>query len=1251
MRRICWSGWLIGVALAALELGCGSDSSVCDNDALVAGCTVGKCRISSNGRPLPSGGVATVAEIPVPSDIDGDALGKTVCQVTFPTGTDESIDVALQFSFGAGLPNDAVLFEEAYAGAAVKLGSTTSNSGTVSGNIHTSGIYGLTREPAPWSIDQVFGGDFTNVVDQSTLLHSVANNATTSAIFDGKHLLIGNGNRVLVFDSLTPSASTLPSLVIGQPDMNTTLTQTTGALLSGPVQGMWSDGTRLAISQGNRILVWQTFPSTSLQPADFVLGQPDFISNAANIGGISAATLASPSQIDSDGTHFIVADTLNQRLLLWQSFPSTSMQPADVAIGQPNFVSNVAFNGSTPLYLPYGAMLSPNGTYASSFGGPFSFVGQVSATNPTSQVVFNWQYDLKTAGTQVQRSTFAHVTPSGGIAERDSGLMRVNITRAAPSSTATADYQLGQPDPTRSIGLTWADATYVDSGRVNASAFNNYVQLGVGTDSLLVPDAHRALIWEHFPTYNYEPATYVVGQPGFATNELGDFRAVGSTTMAVPTDVSINGGVVAIADKGNNRILLFKSAQFATSGPGAYAALGQKDFASYTSNTDMRTPSLATLSGPEGVCLDGTHTVVADTENHRVLIWNSVPGASGVAADFVLGQNDGTGTRPNRGRGDSNPVDGYSDAAIDGFFYPTGVACDGTHLAVSDRINNRVLVWNTFPTSGAQAPDRVLGQTSPTALLANRGNGWSTTVPDGFDMPTGIAFEGTSLWVADTENNRLVRWDDVFGTPTPGRFLGQPDGSTVTNPNYLINDFTYTGNPATTLPQTTANSVIRPRSVLVSSGKLFVSELDSNRVHAIDEASGNSIALLGQTTNVAAGPHTNGVSAGTLGDPGGLATDGINLIVADAQAHRVLGFSLAGLTTGEPASFVVGQSTFASSGFNATSLAAAGVLSQPRGLAAVDGNVYVADSANNRVLLMDPTQVPWTVVRVYGQPDDKLALPNSGGTPSASTLVAPRGVYADTSHVVIADTGNHRVLLFDLTAAAASVVVGQASMTSATPSAATMQLPNGICSDGTKLVVVDTSNHRALLWNTFPTSNGQAADVVIGQLDASSVLPNGGSQGAASSSTLSYPGACLFQDDVLYIADTGNNRVLVFYTVPNTNGSPADDVLGQPDFTSRSPATTFDDLTRMAGPSGLSSDSANLYVADRDVGRVLVYRRDGGNHFTLLHTELGGTTVSPLHATSGVTSAKTPYFTSQLYVSDTNASRVPRVVSVSRLLE
>jgi hypothetical protein len=343
-------------------------------------------------------------------------------------------------------------------------------------------------------------------------------------------------------------------------------------------------------------------------------------------------------------------------------------------------------------------------------------------------------------------------------------------------------------------------------------------------------------------------------------------------------------------------------------------------------------------------------------------------------------------------------------------------------------------------------------------------------------------------------------------------------------------------------------------------------------------------------------------------------------------------------------------------GFNQSSTAASGATSQPRGVDLANGKLYIADSNHHRVLVFQTlVKAGAQPLQVYGQPDATLALPNSGGAPSASTLASPQGVFADKTHLIVADTANHRVLIYDpnATSIAATLVLGQASFTTNTAngggaSATTMQAPTAAYSDGTSLWVSDTGNHRVLVWMVFPTSNGQPADLVIGQTSFSSVLPNQGNSGASAYS-LTFPGGITIIGGALYIADTGNNRVLSFTSAPTSSGASADGILGQTDLMGRTAAVTSDDLTHLAGPVALTQDGENLYVVDRDLGRVVVYAigtTKSGQPASFTIGALGGLSLAGPQA---IAVERTPFFTSRLYVGDTGHNQVAIVQSVSRL--
>ena len=144
------------------------------------------------------------------------------------------------------------------------------------------------------------------------------------------------------------------------------------------------------------------------------------------------------------------------------------------------------------------------------------------------------------------------------------------------------------------------------------------------------------------------------------------------------------------------------------------------------------------LNSPTAVFLLPNMLLVADTGNHRVLIYTSVPTSSYPTPSVVLGQSDGY-------------VCQHRTAAANSLYNPQDVWTDGTVLAVADTGNNRVMLWNTFPTVSNQSADAVLGQASLAASTAPSPPGSNT-----LNQPAGLVSDGTTLFVADTGNNRVL---------------------------------------------------------------------------------------------------------------------------------------------------------------------------------------------------------------------------------------------------------------------------------------------------------------------------------------------------------------------------------------------------------------------------------------------------------------------------------------------------------------
>jgi hypothetical protein len=190
----------------------------------------------------------------------------------------------------------------------------------------------------------------------------------------------------------------------------------------------------------------------------------------------------------------------------------------------------------------------------------------------------------------------------------------------------------------------------------------------------------------------------------------------------------------------------------------------------------------------------------------------------------------------------------------------------------------------------------------------------------------------------------------------------------------------------------------------------------------------------------------------------------------------------------------------------------------------------------------------------------------------------------------------------------ADVVVGDPSFTTCSNTGTTQSsiiYPEGVAfsPDGNKLIVTDDVNHRVLIWNTIPTTNGQAADVVLGQTNFTT------STSGTTVANLSSPlGVFVSPNGKLIVADGSNNRVLIWNSIPTVNGIPADVVVGQPNFTT---GTLGNALNKMYAPWGVwVSPDGKLLVADQGNHRVLIFNTVPTSNGASANVVIGTTSVS-----------------------------------------
>lgn len=491
--------------------------------------------------------------------------------------------------------------------------------------------------------------------------------------------------------------------------------------------------------------------------------------------------------------------------------------------------------------------------------------------------------------------------------------------------------------------------------------------------------------------------------------------------------------------------------------------LGQPDESANVNAAYGQSSPQAALLIPNGD--GGSKVVVGDTNNHRILIWNTVPQSNSVP-NLVLGIPD------SRTLSGSGPYGGVTETSTSA---PWSLASTDTGLMVGDQLLNRLLTWTQFPgqtRSGAEPTPSLWGQTSSDLQSPNGGGRVSAlgvSSPKIFFEPAFSTYNAR-VFISDSDNNRILIFEN--GVPTTAN----------TAPTKILGQTSFTTN----VPGSTRTTLRSPRGIVANGNAVFVADWGNHRVIGVGygqwSGANASVAnfLVGQP-NFGGSQENRGQmmpSEQTLSYPESVAICQGMLFVADSGNNRVLRFN---------------SPTF---------------------------------------IPINPGTLPQEAATlVLGQADFTGRQANRNGAPTAATMSSPSDVRCDSQRLIVADTGNHRTLIWNDLAAltsgkGADVVLGQPDASSAVANMPApdkvlhFNNPTDVATDGKALALADTGNHRVLIWLTLPRSGTTPPDVVLGQ---STLQAN--QQSPASASTLASPSAVALDGGRLAVADTDNNRV------------------------------------------------------------------------------------------------------------------------------
>jgi DNA-binding beta-propeller fold protein YncE len=317
-------------------------------------------------------------------------------------------------------------------------------------------------------------------------------------------------------------------------------------------------------------------------------------------------------------------------------------------------------------------------------------------------------------------------------------------------------------------------------------------------------------------------------------------------------------------------------------------------------------------------------------------------------------------------------------------YFPGKVLADaaGNRLFIADSTHHRVVVTDL------QGNKKLVVGTGEPGYLDGPGERAQ------FNDPQGMALKGETVFVADRKNHLIRALDLKTGTVSTAAGTGKQAGGLRSRQR---------GGPAL---ETSLNS---PWDLLLVGERLYVAMAGHHQIWALD--------LARQQITPYAGDGMENIQDGSLAEaefaqPSGLTTDGKRLYVADSEASAVRAVPLPG--SGDAAvRTVVGASGRGLFRFgDADGPGDKARLQHALGVLYHDGKVYVADTYNSKLKVIDPASRTCAT----------FLAGDAGGWVNGPLFNEPAGLtYAD-GKLYVADTNAHRIRVVDLKTKAVSTL-------------------------------------------------------------------------------------------------------------------------------------------------------------------------------------------------------------------------------------
>ena len=535
--------------------------------------------------------------------------------------------------------------------------------------------------------------------------------------------------------------------------------------------GITTDGINLYVSDSGNNKIRMISPRAGFL-LDTMTANDAVVSTFAGSGSMGSkdgtgpvATFNSPNGITTDGTSLFVADGSNKIRRIDITSRAVSLLAGSGAYSSKDGIGNAA-----SFFRPQGISFVKNDSgsflFVSDIGShvvrkivvktgsvtTFAGTGTAGAANGTgANASFRVPMDIALSSD----GSFLIVADAGNNTIRQIELLSANVTTLAGSGTVgfanNADALLATFSQPNGITTVGADVFVSDtgnglirkiSGGVVSLFAGNVSSTGtvknIGTSATF--NFPYGITSDGVNLYITESGANMIRKIEILTGKVtvlagssyagsGDATGI-SASFNHPMGITTDGSYLYVADAASNKIRQIElSSGIVTTIAGSGA---------YGSNDASSNGTAASFSQPLGITTDGTYLYVADTGCNKIRrIVIATGSVSTIAGSGAVGATDNIGV-------------------LASFKNPAGITTDGTYLYVADTGNNKIRKIDILTREVTQFAGAG-GDYWYNDLYDNVANGTWIGGAANFHNPTGITTDGTNLYVADADNNVIVK--------------------------------------------------------------------------------------------------------------------------------------------------------------------------------------------------------------------------------------------------------------------------------------------------------------------------------------------------------------------------------------------------------------------------------------------------------------------------------------------------------------